>query len=198
MPPLLLQLLPWLAGAIAIVAYVPYLRDTWSGKTRPNRATWWIYTVVGLVATSGSFAVGARESLTVPLVYATASLAVALVAIKRGEGGFTLLDRSCLATAAVSIVLWIATGDPVLAVLLNCVADLAGSLPTMVKAWREPARENRWGWILFLTANSLNLLLISDWNAWVSLYPVTLWFCSLVITAGCVLARRASAAPHPA
>ncbi len=183
------QPLLWLAGLIALVAYVPYIRDTLRGRTRPNRATWWIYTVVGGIGTASTFMAGARWTLVVPAIYAVVSLAVALIAIRRGEGGWSTLDKWCLGTAAASVVVWIATGDPLLAVVMNSAADVAGSVPTMRKAWREPQRENLVGWALFLAANTLTLIELPAWTIAQALYPGALFFCSLVITAGCVRGR---------
>lgn len=188
LPPLGI-LLPLLAGAVALVAYIPYLRDTLSGKTRPNRASWWIYTIVGTIGTGSTYLAGARWTLLAPAVYAVASLAVALLAIRRGEGGWSVLDRCCLGTAALSVAVWLISGDPLLAVMMNSAADLAGSVPTMRKAWIDPARENRWAWLLYLVANSLTLLAVPEWTLAQGLYPSVLWFCSLVIAGGCWMAK---------
>ena len=179
------MLLAGFAGLIAAAAYIPYLWKTWKGVTRPNRTTWWIYTVVGGVATASSYAAGARWTLVVPLVYVIGSLVVALLAIRRGEGGSSWLDRSCLATAAISILVWQVSGDPLLAVIMNSLADIAGSVPTMVKAWRDPARENRWAWFMFFAANGCTLFLVPQWTLAFALYPSVLFFCATIIAAGC-------------
>ena len=193
----LVQTLPIVAAAIALIAYVPYVRDTMAGRTRPNRASWWIYTIVGTLGTWSSYKAGTPWMiLMAPAIYAVASLVVALMAIRRGEGGWTVLDRCCLGTAALSIVVWHWTGDPVLAVLMNSAADIAGSVPTMRKAWLEPRRENRVAWLLYLIANSLTLIAIPEWTLAQAVYPTALWFCSLVIASGCWGSERLR--HHPA
>lgn len=179
-------LLPAAAAFLALIAYVPYVRDTLSGRTRPNRASWWIYTIVGTVGTASSLKAGTPwPVLITPAIYAVASLLVALLAIRRGEGGWTILDRCCLSTAALSILVWYQTGDPVLAVVMNSAADVAGSVPTMRKAWVAPLQENRVAWLLYLIANSLTLCALPVWTVAQALYPVALWFCALVIASGC-------------
>lgn len=179
-----------LGCVVAIAAFVPYIRDTVRGTTRPNRATWWIYTVVGCLGTASAYQAGARWTLLVAATYAVLSLVVALLAIRRGEGGWSRLDQGCIATAALSLVLWQITGNPLLAVVLNSLADIAGSVPTMIKAWRQPSSENRLSWTLFLVANSFALAATVEWTFGEALYPGVLWACSLVIAGGCWLARR--------
>src|SRR5207248_2703381 len=83
-----LRRLGQLAGAISFLGFVPYIIEIVQGKTRPNRATWWIWAVVGAMLCASSYASGARHALWVPLSYVIGPLATALLALKYGEGGW--------------------------------------------------------------------------------------------------------------
>lgn len=175
----------WIAVSLAAAAYVPYLRSVFTGEARPNRASWWIFSATGLFAAAASWAGGARDGIGVPLVYGVLSLAVALAAIRRGEGGWNALDLSCLGLAAASLVVWGVSGDPLLCVWMNVVADTAGHVPTMVKAWRDPQREPLPMWLVVVAADVLNLSQIRSWTLIEVLYPI-----SLTANAGAVVCAR--------
>jgi hypothetical protein len=181
-----------LALALAIGGYVPYLLSTWRGVTRPNRASWWIYSATGLFATASSFAAGARATLLVPLAYGVCSLAVVALAVRRGEGGWTRLDRACIATAIASLAVWWLSGDALVAVAMNAVADTAGNVPTMLKAWREPEREHGWSWACFLAGDLVNLAQLATWDTAAVLYPLTLTVNAAVVVAFCLMRRAAA------
>jgi hypothetical protein len=170
--------------AVAIAAYVPYLWEVLRGQGRPNRASWMIFSATGLFAAGSAWAGGARDGLWVPLVYGVLSFVVVLVAIRRGEGGWSSLDRFCLATALLSLVGWWLAGDPLVCVAMNALADTAGHFPTIRKAWREPRHEPIVMWWCVLVANIGNLVHIQTWSAIEILYPLSLtWNAVAVISA---------------
>lgn len=183
-------LLMLLATALAVVGYIPYIRDTLRGVTRPNRASWLIFAAVGWAGSLSSWAAGARGSLAVPLTYAVLSLIVVGLSIRRGEGGWSRLDRSCLAISALSLVVWWWSGEPLIAVAMNALADAAGTVPTVVKAWRDPARENGRAWLFFCAAAVVDLCLVSEPTLAQLLYPAALALSSLAVVVACHRRRR--------
>lgn len=175
-------------GVIAVVlasaAFAPYIWAVLRGRGRPNRASWWIFSATGLFAAASAWAGGAREGLWVPLTYGVLSLVVALLAIRRGEGGWSRLDRACLSTAGASLLGWWVLGDPLVCVILNAAADTAGHVPTIRKALRDPWHEPLLMWLVVLVANTLNLIHISTWTAIEVVYPLALlWNATAVVVA---------------
>jgi len=57
------SLLGKIAGALSFLAFVPYVLATLRGKTRPNRATWIIWSAVGVTLLASYAVAGARETL---------------------------------------------------------------------------------------------------------------------------------------
>ena len=93
-------LLGWVAGVLSLVAFVPYIVAILRGETRPNRATWWIWTTTGAVLLASYYFSGAETTIWVAVSYFVASLVTALLSIRYGEGGSTPLDRGCLMAPA--------------------------------------------------------------------------------------------------
>jgi len=186
------EVVAMVAAAIALFGAVPYVIDTLRGRTRPNRATWTVYAVVGSLAVISSYAAGGRWSLLVGVAYAIGPIGILLASIRHGEGGWSPLDRSCLGLAALGLIGWAVSGDPRVGVVLQTVADAAGTVPTWVKAWRDPAHENRRAWTLYAIAALLNLFAITNWSIGEAFYNGWLVLCCTSIAAILWLRRARS------
>lgn len=46
------------AGIVSIAGFIPYVASVFRGETKPNRASWWIWAVVGSVLFAGYVAQG--------------------------------------------------------------------------------------------------------------------------------------------
>lgn len=172
-----------LAGIIGILSFIPYVLDMLKGKTRPNKATWLIWAVLGIIIAVSYYLAGARETAWVPIGYAFGIVVVALPALKYGEGGWTNLDKACLVGAGAGLALWAVTNNPVLPLYLTIAIDAIGAVPTIKKAYLRPETESRDSWLMFLVANTLNLFAISEWTLVVASYPVYVLVLSAVMSA---------------
>lgn len=172
-----------LAGLIALSAYVPYVVRALRGENRPNRATWLIWNVLGFVLLASYYSVGATDTLWIPLFNQLGFLAVLWVSVKHGEGGWSGIDRWCLAGAGLGLALWWAFDSPMMALLMGIAVDLMGAIPTLKKAYADPAHEDRLAWLIFLCANTLNLFAISAWRFEIAVYPAYLFTLCLAMVA---------------
>lgn len=57
------------AGALALVAYIPYVVSILRGNTKPNRATWFIWAVIGAILGASYYASGAEHTAWVTVGY---------------------------------------------------------------------------------------------------------------------------------
>lgn len=183
MMPELQGLLGQLAGLISLLGFAPYLVDVVRGKTRPNRATWWIWTVIGAMLCASYYASGARHTVWVPASYVIGPLLTALLALRYGEGGWDRFDRGCLAASLCSLLVWWLARSPLLALAANIGIDLLGALPTIRKTYREPEAESLLSWTIFLLADTLNLGALGRWSPAASLYPLYLFALAAVLVA---------------
>lgn len=183
MTPALQGLLGQLAGLISLLGFVPYLVEIARGKTRPNRATWWIWTVVGAMLCASYYASGARHAVWVPISYVIGPLLTALLTLRYGEGGWDRFDRVCLGASLCSLAVWWLARSPLLALAANIGIDMLGALPTIRKAYREPEAESLLSWTIFLLADALNLYALGAWSPATSLYPVYLFMLAAVLVA---------------
>ena len=163
---------------------MPYWWAIWQGRTRPNRATWWIWTIVGIVIALSYQATGASSTLWVPIAYVIGPSGTALLAIKFGEGGWTKFDRTCLLGAAIGLILWGVYRSPYLTLGINIAIDCLGALPTIRKSVQDPYSEDLLAWGLFGLGSIVNLLAIDRW-AWHVVYPIYIFLATMAIC-GCL------------
>jgi anti-anti-sigma regulatory factor len=170
------------AGALSIVAVIPYIVTTLRGQTQPHRITWWILSVLGLMMSASHFAAGGGSTVWVPLCGAIGQLAVAILSLRYGTGGWSHLDRLCLAGVGLSLVLWRQFDSPLLALGLNIAIDFLGCLPTIRKAQRDPAGEDVHTWCIYALSGGLNLLAVQRWTLAETVLPLYLALCPGLIT----------------
>ncbi len=163
-----------IAGILAIGGYIPYIYSILAGKTRPNRATWFIWTIVGGLLAFSYIAEGDQNSIWLPLGYFLGPLITAILSLRYGYAEWTRLDTFCIVAAAISIIPWILADNATMTLLINLAIDSTGAIPTLVKTYREPETEDLTAWMIFFIANTLQLFAISMWNL-AALYPVYLF-----------------------
>jgi len=164
-----------LAGILSLLAFVPYINAIRRRQIRPNRASWWIWSVVILILLASSYSSGAVETLWVPVGLTLGNLVVVFLSFRYGQGGWNRLDRVCLGGAGLSLLLWWFFQAPWVALMLNIAIDCLGALPTIWKAHVEPESEDFLSWTLFLSAYTLNLLALDNWAFSLSVYPLYLF-----------------------
>jgi hypothetical protein len=164
-----------IAGILALSGYIPYIYSIIAGKTRPNRATWFIWTIIGGLLAFSYLAEGDQNSIWLPIGYFLGPLIVAILSLRYGYAEWTRLDTICIVAAFISIVPWILSDNATITLLINLLIDSTGAIPTLVKTYREPETEDMTAWGIFFAANTIQLFAISMWNL-AALYPIYLFF----------------------
>lgn len=164
-----------IAGILALSGYIPYIYSIIAGKTRPNRATWFIWTIIGGLLAFSYLAEGDQNSIWLPIGYFLGPLIVAILSLRYGYAEWTRLDTICIVAAAISIVPWVLSDNAIMTLVINVLIDTTGAIPTLVKTYREPETEDLTAWAIFFAANTIQLFAISMWNL-AALYPIYLFF----------------------
>jgi len=174
------ELIGIIAGVLAISGYIPYIYSILKGRTQPNRATWFIWTVIGGLLAFSYLAEGDQNSIWLPMGYFLGPLITAILSLKYGYATWTRLDTICITAALISIIPWVLSDNAMATLLINVGIDVAGAIPTIVKTYREPETEDLTAWVFFFVANTLQLFAISMWNL-AALYPIYLFLLATTI-----------------
>lgn len=180
------------AGVLSLLAFIPYIVATLRGRNRPNRATWIIWSAVGVSLLASYVAAGARETVWVTAANLAAFVFILILSAKYGVGGWTVFDGLCLFGAAFGFVLWWWFDSPLPTLYSGLFVDFVGALPTIRKSWVQPESEDLLTWVLFVAANALNLFALREWNLVMASYPVYMVFISGLMVAVLVLRRKRS------
>jgi hypothetical protein len=170
-----------IAGVLTLTGFIPYWWAIVRGQTRPNRATWWIWTIVGIIIAVSYRASGATSTMWVPITYVIGPFCTALLAIKFGADGWTKLDTICMVGVGVGLILWGVYRSPHLTLGLNIGIDFLGALPTIRKSIRDPDSEDLFSWLLFAIANIINLLAVDLWEWQIIVYPIYMVLITTII-----------------
>lgn len=160
------------SGLINIIALIPYIRDIFRRKTKPERAMWWIYTALFILLFAAQLSAGAKWLLIISGEYVLSSALIALLSIKYGYGSLHKRDGISIVVAALGFILWLITDKPLLAIMIVIAIDFAGFWLTLIKTWRAPHSETLITWQLNCLSAAISLLAISTWTLTIVIYPL--------------------------
>lgn len=180
--------------SLSIIGYIPYLRDTIKGKTKPHVYSWFIWTlltgiVYGLQISSGA-GVGSWVTLTVTII----GFIVFLLGIHKGEKDITKSDTVFFLFSLVALFLWLIAKQPMLSVILVSLVDMLGFVPTIRKSWDKPFSETLFTYKLGAFRHGLSILALEQYNLITWLYPVS-WALANFLFSLMLIIRRKQIAP---
>ena len=151
-------------SAINFVACLSYVRAILRREATPNRVTWFLWTLVPLIAAAAQWRSGVGISTLVVLSVGAGPACVLLASVIGRMGSWNLgpFDYVCGACSLAALALWAVTGDPVTAIVLSILADAAAALPTLRKACLAPATENRSTYLISFVGMVLGIFSVRE------------------------------------
>lgn len=153
-----------LIAALALFFFgsLSYVRDTFAGRSKPNRMTMLIWALGPFIACAAALSDGGSWALLPVFMGGLGPFLIFLASFTNSQAYWRLgvLSYVCGIVAMLALVLWRLTADPAVAVLFSILADGLAAFPTIVKAWRHPETETRIAYV-FANLNALLGLLFS-------------------------------------
>jgi hypothetical protein len=178
-PMLRLSWVHWLvilSALISIFGASFYIRDTLSGKTKPNRVTWFMWATAPLIGTAAAIASGADGWAVVRVFLAGfMPLLIFLASFVNPNSYWRLkkFDLGCGTLSIAALIIWVVAGSPQSAIMLALAGDGFAAIPTLTKAWRYPETETGAMFIGSFLSSVLVIPSIPEWtieNAAFTLY----------------------------
>jgi hypothetical protein len=162
----MLQHIVLLGAAINLVGTVPYLRDTLSGDSKPNRVTFLMWSVAPLIGTVAALSDGVRWSVLPVFMAGFCPFTIFLAAFRNRESRWQLgrFDYACGALSALALVVWGATHRPILGIVLAITSDACAALPTIRKSWTDPQTETPSAYAAMAVASATSFPAIPVWR----------------------------------
>jgi len=186
----MLEIIGLTAGAITLIGLLPYFRDIFRRKTKPERASWFIWTVLGGIAFFSQLAKGATNSLWMTGVDTIAIIIIFLLSIRYGVGGLVKRDIIALSIAFLGLILWFFTKEAAIALILVIIVDTSGSILTIIKSYEDPGSETMISWITAGVAGLLSAISVGSLNWILLIYPLYIWVGNWAVVAAIILGKR--------
>jgi hypothetical protein len=134
----------YLAAALSLLGAYGYIRDTLRGATSPNRVTWSLWGVEGVLAFFVEIQqhVGLASLMTLMLGLVPCAVVVASFRNRNAVWKLGAFDAVCGAVSVAGLVFWAFINEPTVALVSFVVADQMAALPTVRKSWLAPSTES--------------------------------------------------------
>jgi hypothetical protein len=165
-----------LAGVAIGGAQLIYLLNGLQKKVTPSVLSWagWAF-LMGTSLVSQVIAKGWQWSMTGILCSTAGCLAIAGVAFFSGNYAARRTDGWYLLAGLACVGVYLGSANPWVTTIFAIVADALLGVPTIVKAYRDPASERSASWGLGVVSSTLALAICVDHDIIYVLFPAYLW-----------------------
>jgi hypothetical protein len=157
---------------LPLISPFVYAKAILRGEAKPHRTTRFVLLIDTLLATASLFAQHNYIAMLLSGVSALQAIVIFALCIKRGIGGWSKTDMTCLIIAFFGIYLWQTTKNPLFALYASIAADLAGMIPAILKTYWRPETEIWTFFILDAIAGIFNLFALPHWSTQETAYPL--------------------------
>jgi hypothetical protein len=186
----MLEILGIIGGLFGLVSYAPYIKDILLLKVKPQRATFLIWSILGAIVFFSQLAKGASNSLWLPGLETFGAIAIFILSIKYGVGGFNKKDYMALFIALIGLIIWYFTKEAAVALYLVIFVDASGLYLTIHKAYVLPKSETHLAWILSAVGGVFSLISVGSFSIILLSYPIYLIFGNLAVVAAIQMGLR--------
>lgn len=164
-----------IAVALTFIGYVPYIRDTIKGKTKPHIYTWFIWGLVTAIAFGLQLTENAGAGAYVTLAAAIVCFIIFGFGLRQSKADrdITKSDTLFLILSFVALGLWLFAKQPILSVILLSSLDMLGFIPTIRKSWNKPEQETLSSYVANTLRFGLAILALENYTLVTALYPLT-------------------------
>lgn len=182
------------ATAIALIAFLPYIRSVHQGRTKPHVFSWIIWgstTFIVFLAQladqggAGAWPIGVSGLITLYVA--------ALAFAKRSDIKVTRTDWLFFLAAMAALPAWFLTADPLWAVVILTTVDVLGFGPTIRKIYDRPYDEHPTFYTLILIRNLISMAALQNYTLTTLLFPAATGIATMVFLAVMLVRRRAMA-----
>jgi hypothetical protein len=170
-----------LSISVNIIAFYPYIKDIFLGKTKPHTYTWLIWTLTQGTAVFGLLLGGGGYGVVAMVVSFVLVFTVFLFSLIKGFEKPNFSDKLFLILAFISILVWWKLNEPFISITLVSLIDLFGYIPSYRKIWLYPYSETITSWFLFTLGNVFMILSLKEYNFLTLVYLITITFCNLML-----------------
>ncbi|MGH9021013.1 MAG: hypothetical protein ACRDV0_08360, partial [Acidimicrobiales bacterium] len=190
----------YVAAALSLYGVYDYVRATLRGQTQPNRVSWGLWGVAGVLA----FVVEVQQHVglaaLMTLMFGVAPLIVVAASFANSHSVWRVgpFDVACGVVSVLGIVCWALIHQPTVALVAFIASDQIAALPTVRKSWIAPETESARVFVTGVINCAITLFTLRHFTTEGAIFPGCILVCDAVISALVVarLGPRWRAARH--
>ncbi|MFI5035367.1 MAG: hypothetical protein ACHQFZ_04090 [Acidimicrobiales bacterium] len=174
----------YLAAALALYGVYDYVRATLRGDTLPNRVSWGLWGLEGVLA----FVVEVQQHVglaaVMTLMFGVVPIIV-VVASFRGHHGVWRIDAFDIACGIISVlgvVFWGVVNQATVALVAFITADQVAALPTLRKSWLAPETESPKIFVTGVINCAVTLFTLKHFTTGGVIFPGCILVCDAIIS----------------
>jgi hypothetical protein len=162
----MLQYLVLLGGAVALFGSFTYFRNILSGKTKPNRISYLMWSAAPLIATAAALSGGVRWAVLPVFLSGFGPLVIFLASFANKNSYWKLekFDYLCGLFSVLALIFWAITKDPVVAIVFSIASDGFACVPTILKSWKHPETETGLAYLTGLFSALTSFFAVKVWT----------------------------------
>lgn len=139
-----------------------YILDTLRGKTKPNKVTWFLWSIAPFIAFAAEVGqhVGLASLFTFSVGLVPFAIFIASFINKKSYWQIQKFDMVCGVLSLMGLLLWWITKTGNVAIFFSIFSDFLAALPTVKKAYKEPETESGSAFLLGAIGAFIALLTI--------------------------------------
>ncbi len=151
-----------------------YIILTLKGKIKPNKVTFFIWSIAPFVAFLAQTAKGVGVQTLMTLSVSIFPLSIFLISFvnKKSYWKITKIDLFCGLLSLLGLLLWFLMKEANLAILFSLFSEALATLPTMIKAYSYPETENPLPWLASVISGLLTLATLASYTFENSAFPI--------------------------
>ncbi len=181
-------------GIIAVIltflAYIPYYRDIFKGKTRPHIYSWALWGLLTVLLVALQIKGGAGPATWVTAAAGLLCIGVVFLSLKNGKRDITKLDTAVAILSLAAIFFWLIVDQPIASIVLVIVADMLAFIPTVRKSYNHPYSETLSLYVTNALRFGLALLAVEQYT-FLSVSWIAAWIVGNVLLSVLLIVRRA-------
>jgi hypothetical protein len=130
-----------IAAILTVISFLPYIRDTLRGKTRPHVYSWFLYSIIAILVFAIQLHNNAGPGAYITLIAGLISILLFFLGLRMGTKDITLSDTIVFVLTLGMIGFLVMSDKPFMSVVLACLIDLMAFIPTIRKTWYDPYSE---------------------------------------------------------
>jgi len=153
-----------LGALISFTGGTSYVVATLKGKAKPNRVSWFLWSLAPLIAFAAEIkqGVGLASLMTFMVGFMPFLVFVSSFLNKKAAWKIQPLDIVCGALSLLGLVLWYITKVGDIAIIFSIAADGLAAVPTIVKCFYHPETEDDGVFLLGAVAAGITLLTLTS------------------------------------